>query len=133
MLGVHNNTSNLAVYGETGRYPLLLRQKIQALKYWHRIQSMNENSLFRMVYNLFGLHNCGFKTWVSLIESMLGEEGLQYVWESQSCDQSIINIFSNSVYDRDASIWRSTIQDENKCPKLRTYCTFKIDTMYIFW
>ena len=34
ILRVHNNSSSLAVRGETGRYPLLLRQKIKTLKYW---------------------------------------------------------------------------------------------------
>ena len=60
MLDVGKNTSNLATYGECGRFPLLLRQKIRVIKYWHRLVNMGENSLVKMVYNcLLSVHKRG--------------------------------------------------------------------------
>ena len=71
ILGVQSNTSNLATYGETGRYPLLLRQKVKAVKYWYRILQMQDNSLIKVVYNnLLSRHRSGFKTWVTCIKKV---------------------------------------------------------------
>ena len=42
-LVVKNQTSNLAVYGETGRYPMLTRQEQLVLGYWLKIISVPVN------------------------------------------------------------------------------------------
>ena len=34
MLGVKQQTTSVTIYGDTGRYPLFLKQQILALKYW---------------------------------------------------------------------------------------------------
>ena len=37
MLGVKQQTTSVTIYGDTGRYPLFLKQQILALKCWiHR-------------------------------------------------------------------------------------------------
>ena len=128
ILGVHSNTSNLATYGETGRYPLLLRQKVKAIKYWHRILQMQNDSLVKIVYdNLLSLHRSGFRTWATHIKNALYQEGLGEVWDSQICNVPIVNAFSVSVYNRYQTNWISMINNTDTCPKLRTYCTFKHD------
>ena len=42
VLGVKIQTSNLAVYGETGRFPIELRQKEMTIKYWCRIVTLDK-------------------------------------------------------------------------------------------
>ena len=37
ILGVCKQTSNVAVYGELGRFPLFVLRKIRILKYWFKI------------------------------------------------------------------------------------------------
>ena len=39
MLGVRRQTSSLAVYGDTGQFPIIVLQQISVLKYWCHIQS----------------------------------------------------------------------------------------------
>ena len=54
-LGVHSKASNLAVYSELGRYPLVIDQVIQCLKYLEAIlntiliMNFSRNSL--KIYN----------------------------------------------------------------------------------
>ena len=36
-LGVRKQTPTSAIYGDTGRFPLIIRQHIKAVKYWCRI------------------------------------------------------------------------------------------------
>ena len=40
VLGVRKQTPTLAVYTETGRFPLMIRQKINMIKYWGRLMSL---------------------------------------------------------------------------------------------
>ena len=40
MLGVKQQTTSVTIYGDTGRYPLFLKQQILALKYWIRLISL---------------------------------------------------------------------------------------------
>ena len=40
MLGVKQQTTSVTIYGDTGSYPLFLKQQIPALKYWIRLISL---------------------------------------------------------------------------------------------
>ena len=42
MLGVKQQTTSVTIYGDTGRYPLFLKQQILALKYWICLISLLE-------------------------------------------------------------------------------------------
>ena len=89
---------------------------------------MQNDSLVKIVYNnLLSLHRSGFKTWASCIESALYEEGFDAVWDNQTCDLVVINAFSESVFTRYHTTWKSVISNIQICPKLRTYCKFKED------
>ena len=39
ILGVRKQTSNVAVYGELGRFPLFVLRTIRILKYWFKIMN----------------------------------------------------------------------------------------------
>ncbi len=51
MLHVKPSSSTMAIYGEFGRFPLIIKQKCQLIKYWKRILTMNENSIIKKAYN----------------------------------------------------------------------------------
>ena len=44
MLGVHREVSSLAVYGDTGQFPIIVLQKISVLKYWYHIWMTSSTS-----------------------------------------------------------------------------------------
>ena len=126
ILGVKGNTSNLAVRGEFGKYPLLLRQKIKALNYWNKIIHLPNTSLVKKVYIcLCDLNSSGYKTWASTIEDILNEAKLGLLWNKQLCNSLIIKCISNQLYRDYKRNWLCEINDVTKNPKLRTYCIFK--------
>ena len=126
ILGVHNNTSNLAVRGETGRYPLL--QKIQVLKYWSKILMKPPSSVIYKMYKILcTLNNSGFTTWCSHVEQMLYDCNLQHVWINQECDSKTIKLFSSLQHRIYNNYWFNEIRNIVSNPKLRTYCTFKFE------
>ena len=53
MHGVKQQTTSVrpTIYGDTGRYPLFLKQQILALKYWIRLISLPRSCYLRIVYN----------------------------------------------------------------------------------
>jgi hypothetical protein len=128
ILGVHKNVSNIAVYGETGRYPLFIRQKVKVFKYWLKIIQMSENSLVRMIYSrLLSLNNCGFTTWATNVESLINSAGLSYLWINQSCTKHDIVLFKSTIHENYVKLWQKCISNVALHPKLRTFCTFKAD------
>ena len=49
-LCVGDSTPHLALYGDTGKFPLLLRQRYAFLKFWVRLTQMPEGSVLRDIY-----------------------------------------------------------------------------------
>ena len=69
-MGVRKQTH--AIYGDTGRPPLIIRQHIIAVKYWCRILDLSQNHPVRNAHNmLLELDGTGFTNWCSRIWSVL--------------------------------------------------------------
>ena len=49
-LGVHSKATNMAVYGELGRYPLLVDQIISVAKYFYHMKFKTENKLLKSFF-----------------------------------------------------------------------------------
>ena len=65
MLSVRRQTSSLAVYGDTGQFPLIFLQQISVLKNWCHILSLLPESVVRRAYNtLIQLDQLGKQNWV---------------------------------------------------------------------
>ena len=83
-LGVGKQTPTPAIYGDTGRFRLIIRQHIKAVKYWCRILDLSQNHPVRKAYNmLLELDGTGFTNWCSRIRSVLELTGLDQAWETQ--------------------------------------------------
>ena len=82
-LGVKKQTSNLAIYGETGRFPLELRQMELQLRYWCRLAAMMpDDPLYHVYHQLLSLHKVGIKTWCDNIKHSLDFLGLRDMWSA---------------------------------------------------
>ena len=83
-LGVRRKTPTPAIYEDTGRFPLIIRQHIKAVKYWCRILKLSPSHPVRNAYNmLLELDDIGFTNWCSRIRSVLERAGLDRIWQSQ--------------------------------------------------
>jgi hypothetical protein len=84
-------TSNLALYGETGRYHVIIHRKLRILKYWFKLMnSFNTNQLLYTLY-IEMLKECenGKTNWLTNVKILLQESGYPDVWLFRN---SIINI-----------------------------------------
>ena len=83
-LGFRKQTLTPAIYGNTERFPLIIRKQIKAVKYWCKILDLSQNHLVRNAYNmLLELDGTGFTNWCSRIRSVLEQTGLDQAWETQ--------------------------------------------------
>ena len=131
ILGVNKSTCNLAVRGELARYPLIIRQKVQCIKYWSRILTSIDGSLVKCVYNiLLDLHNGGFKNWVTNVHNILLDVGFTEEWNNQLCNKMSIVHLKKCLMNKYRSSWENDVKNIVANPKMRTYCEFKLTFSY---
>ena len=128
ILGVRSQTSNAAVLGELGRFPLSLLCKIRALKFWCKIKS-SPTSLINNIYceqvNDVSFVNCNAKdNWSKSVKNVLDSLGFSYVWFSDHIDQSCVVALRQRLYDQYVQHWTDTIHSQ---PKLDYYKQFKLN------
>ena len=76
-LGVKLQTSNLAIYGETGRYPLKVRQETLVIGYWLKRMTLPANNPLKLVYgDLYRLNIEGHINWCTHVEEPIKSIGL---------------------------------------------------------
>ena len=84
ILGVNSRTSNVAVLGELGRYPLSVEHSHRCIKYWLKILEMGDDRYpFKCYKMLFDLDINGRITWATCIKNLLNNLGFGEVWLSQ--------------------------------------------------
>ena len=130
-LGVKNLTSNLAVYGETGRYAMLTRQEQLVLGYRLRIISVPVTNPVRSVYiELLRLSHAGHHTWCTNVAILIRSVGFMDVWESQTIPSDSAQICSlkhnlkKAAVQKYADEWENEVNETGKHPILRTYIKF---------
>ena len=87
VLRVFKHSSNVTLYSETGRFPLILKRKLCAIKYWAQILS-TENCILKASYeylynNISSTHRT-CKNWAASIKDELYKIGLGEYWALQS-------------------------------------------------
>ena len=121
MLNVRSQTPTTAILTDTGRYPLLLRQRSSALKYLDRLKNENCPVLLKKCLEIqLKLKENGVECWLTKLSKIT--DGLNV--DLMNCDS---NKTITSLYTNENEKMMTEINDNNKCPKLRTYKTFKID------
>ena len=81
LLGVKSSTCNMAMYAETGRYPLHLQHKINCIKYWCRLTRLTDDKIVKQMYNMpRELSDLGFKTWCNQVYSILSDHGFSHFY-----------------------------------------------------
>ena len=89
ILGVKQQTTSVTIYGDTGRYPLFLKQQILALKYWIPLISLPKSCYLKIVYNsLASLDFIGETNWCSHIRSLLFRTNHRDVWENHRVENA---------------------------------------------
>ena len=76
------------VYGELGRYPIVIDIKVRTISYWVRLlsgikQAKFSNVFYRLSRNLNENGDTNLN-WVYFIRTILNECGFIYIWETEN-------------------------------------------------
>jgi len=80
-LGVKLRTPNDLVYGDTGRYPIVINSVIRCIKYWLKLVKMPDLRLPRKAYRLDERKK---NNWATKIRMFLFLHGFGFVWLKES-------------------------------------------------
>ncbi len=87
-LNVKRSSCTNAIYAEFGRFPLIIKQKVQVLKYWQRLLSLPHEHVLKQSYNcLKELKELGKCNWCTYVHEITIETGFEGAWESQILDK----------------------------------------------
>ena len=79
ILGVRSTTSNVAVYGELGRYPLYINRYVRIIKYWFKIIRSDDIIIQSVIKkSLLDLDNNKIN-WFANVKKLLTRYGFYYV------------------------------------------------------
>ena len=104
ILGVHKSSTNDAVRGELGRYPLLINILDHAVRYANRTDSLDNHTIVKL--------SCPDSFWSSCINNI------------RTSFASFQGIKSN-MKEKYKKMWNSFINDCGDGDKLRTYSKYK--------
>jgi hypothetical protein len=120
ILGVKLSTSNAAVAGELGQYPLIIQRKINMLKYWMKMLNGPRNRLRFTMYSYLRDNidkdlpvQC--KNWALEVRNILIEIGREYVWDDNSqITDDFISSAKQTLIDLHIAEWLVELQSSSK-------------------
>ena len=124
MMNVRKQTPTLAVYAETGRFPLHMRQKMAVLNYWTKLEELPEYDILNKCLKIQKSLTVENKnSWFNKVKHIITEASILN-WHNFKPNELVAKI-KLVLYDKEKSHILGDINDSCKQPKLRTYKTFK--------
>ena len=130
MLGVKTQTSTVAVYAETGHFPLVLRQNLQMLKYWLRISNLPMENAGREAYDAqVALFNDSFPSLCDKIQNILSQIEMNDVFQNldklEDDHAGLLSLANQRLHENKSTSLMSDIRLCDGTSKLRNYKCFK--------
>ena len=120
ILGVKLSSSNAAVAGELGQYPLIIDRKVRMLKYWIKIvQGPETRYRYLMYIYLKDNYDCRLpipcKNWSNEVRKILIEIGQENVWHNEVIiTDDFINMAKQKLIDLHITNWYNTLHNSQK-------------------
>ena len=121
---VHKNSTNLAVRGELGAYPIDIYIMVHLIKYWlHLLQSDKKSLAFKCMNEQLQKED---SHWILSIKKILYMCGFQHVWINKSTFsiEKLAFALKRKLESKYKTWWKSKIDESNK---LEFYKTIKHD------
>ena len=126
ILGMKERASNEAVLGDLGWWPLKARRDMIRLRYWHKLLSMDNTRLPRLVYEWELKNEDRNNCWAKYTKKLLLDLELDDYWLKQEIDKNREQwnkLIHDKIQEREQKEWR---QRALLKPKLRTYVKYKL-------
>jgi hypothetical protein len=130
VLGVRPSTSNAAVLGELGRFPLALQCKQRSLKYFINILNKPNSLMYSVMIDQFTLYERNdinttrSYVWCKSIKTMLDNLGYGFLYNNLNVNLFSIDSLTQRLKDQYVQEWNDLICNQ---PKLNYYKLFKTE------
>ena len=122
LLGVRSQTSSIAVLGDTGRFPLIYRQQVSAIKYLDRLTSSDCPRLLSSCLDIqLSLSENDFPCWLSRLNKLINNLNI---------NEKEISAIILKLYEHAHNSMLADMRDTTKFPKLRTYSLIKTELCF---
>ena len=119
ILRLRNSTPSAMVFGEVGRYPVLIHIKTRLLCYWYKlINNVSKPSLSSHVYHImYNMHIMNIYTspYLKFVKNTLIEVGMYGLWLSHDLSNISKNVFKshikNTLNDLYVQNWYSKLEN----------------------
>ena len=129
ILNVRKSTNLAGLYGELGRFPLIIYRKISMIRYWIKILASGDTFIPRKIYCMLKNDADNNRTynglnWASQIKNILDSLGLSNIWINQHNADIPFNLIKQHILDTYKQSWYSSINNSNR---LEMYARYKHD------
>ena len=119
ILSVKRSTPLYMLYGELGRFPLMIHIKTRMVNFWLRLMHGNQNKLSYRIYKaLLADHICGTYNhkWITFVESIFNETGFSYVWllQNNHHPKNLNLVISERLKNQYFQVWADTVHHSGK-------------------
>ena len=120
-------TPAVAMYGEIGWIPPVIRQKVECVKYWHRLCSMDKERIISDVFNMdYATSMLGAQSWCSDLKKIFVECDLEDIYLTRDVSMYSSQSLASTVQDRLVHTyiegWQQSLPDYSR---LQVYSTVK--------
>ena len=124
LLGVNAKTPKTMIYSELNRYPLMIDSNIKTVKYWLKINEMNDSRLPKQAYLREERELNTNRSWGKGIKDLLEKNGFGYVWINQGVTfkKSFLKSLRQRLIDQFWQTWHEKI---NERPRFNQYKELK--------
>ena len=125
-MSVRLNSTNDAVLGECGHFPLNNQYNKSCITYWLKILRMAYDRYVKKCYVMLKCFaDVGISNWASCIKNILYSNGFGYAWESQSVEneKQFKSLFVQRLKDKHLQSWFEKINPRSKLTTNRGFKT----------
>ena len=133
-VNVGARTPNTMLYGDTGRYPIVINAALRSIKYWLRLLRMEESRYPFQVYQMMLKSLNKQMNWAFSVKDLLTKYGFGNEWNNQRVDNE--SIFVNSLKERmiyDFNVkWETDVLGSNRYEFYRLVKSVRELDQYLF-
>jgi len=114
LLGVKQTTQNDFVYGELGRYPLIVHRQYRIIKFWLKIIKGENRKFTKICYDMMLNDMVLFpnkNNWAIRVRNLLNNTGFSIVWQNQGVGNEIafLTLLRQRLQDIFIQEWHSRL------------------------
>jgi hypothetical protein len=106
-------TSSLIVYGETGRFPLVVSTQMSCVRYWLKLLKLDHSRLtYQAYHSSFQLAERGKDSWAGRVRDLLQANGFGFAWLNQGVgnEQAFLKSVAQRLKDCYGQTWHEQVE-----------------------